>query len=110
MGGLLYLSSLPGSAIGPNTPFWRFVSNASHIPLFAGLGFCLAMTFRYRPWPSRALDTLAIGLAYSIFDEYHQSFIPDRTMSVLDISLDLVGIVLAVWMLWLFTGSQQGNL
>ncbi len=98
--GLFYLSSLPGSATGPNTLFWRFVSNVSHIPLFGGFGFCIAMTFRDWPWPPRALGTLGIGLAYSIFDEYHQSLVPGRTMSVLDIGLDLVGLAGALWMLW----------
>ncbi len=99
MGGIFFLSSLPGSATGPNTPVWRFVSNAAHIPLYAGLGFCLAMTLAQWPWPSRGVGTLGIGLAYAIFDEWHQSWVPDRTASLSDVMLDVVGITLAVWIL-----------
>ena len=100
MAGLFYLSSLPGSATGPNTPFWRFVSNAFHIPLFAGLGFCLTMAFANWPWRSRALGTLGAGLAYAIFDEWHQIWSPGRSASFSDVMLDMVGVLLALWVLW----------
>lgn len=100
MVGLFYLSSLPGSATGPDAPSWRVISNAAHIPFFAGLGLCLAMTFAEWSWPSRTTGTLAIGLAYSVFDEWHQSWSPGRSASFGDVLLDMVGIALAVWALW----------
>lgn len=100
MGWLSYLSSLPGSATGPNTPFWRFVSNVSHLPLFGGLGFCLAMTFAHWPWPARGIGTVSFGLAYSIFDEWHQSWSPGRSASFSDIMLNMAGVILALLLVW----------
>ena len=100
MGWLFFLSSLPGSATGPNTPFWRFLSNAAHIPLFGGLGICLAMMLEDWAWLPRALGTLGIGLVYSVFDEFHQSFVPGRTMSVSDMGLDFIGLAGSLWMMW----------
>ena len=97
-------SALPGSATGPNTPFWRLVSNLSHIPLFAGLGLCLAMTFRYWPWRARSWVTLGVGLAYALFDEYQQSWVPGRKMSALDVGLDSVGLVTGLLFIWLVSG------
>lgn len=96
MGGIFYLSSLPTIATGPDTPFWRFVSNAAHIPLFAGLALCLALTFRGWPALQRAALVLAIAVGYALFDEWHQGWIPGRSASVMDVGLDLAGIVLIV--------------
>ena len=100
MGAIYLLSSLPGSATGPNTPVWRLAGNGFHIPLYAGLGFCLAMTMAHWPWPSRGIGTLAIGLGYAIFDEWHQGFVPGRSASVDDVLLDMAGLALAVGILW----------
>lgn len=96
MGGLFYLSSLPGSAAGPDGPTWRIVSNAAHVPLFAGLGVCLALAFGRWPAGPGATAMLVVGAAYAIFDEWHQSWVPDRSASALDIVLDLAGLALVI--------------
>ena len=106
MGAIYLLSSLPGSATGPNTPAWRLAGNGFHIPLYAGLGCCFAVTMAQWPWPSRAIGTLAIGLAYAIFDEWHQGFVPGRSSSLADILLDLAGLALALGVLW---GLSRGR-
>ena len=110
MGLIFYLSSLPGSALGPDTPVWRLLSNLAHIPLFGGLGVCLAMTFRQWTWRSRAVGTLGVGLAYALFDEVHQGFVPGRTMSISDVGLDLIGVAAALCLLWFaVTGAMPGH-
>jgi hypothetical protein len=38
---------------------------------------------------------LAISLAYSITDEYHQSFVPTRHGSPIDVGVDAIGMTLA---------------
>jgi len=98
MGGLFYLSSLPGSATGPNTPVWRAISNAAHVPLFGGLGLCLVLAFRSWPARQRIAWVLGVATAYVVFDEWHQRWVPERSMSLMDIGLDLAGILVAVFM------------
>jgi len=100
MAWIFHLSSLPGSATGPDTPFWRFAANASHVPLYAGLGFCVLMTVAHWPWPARAVWTLGIGLAYAGFDEWHQSWAPGRSASAADVALDGIGLVLVLAVFW----------
>lgn len=49
-----------------------------------------------------SLLTMTICILYGIGDEFHQSFIPDRFVSVGDVVADAVGAVAAcvVWFLW----------
>jgi VanZ family protein len=47
-------------------------------------------------WQLRwALAALALAAAYSVLDEYHQSFVPSRTASPWDSLLDTVGAATA---------------
>jgi len=99
MGGIFYLSSLSGNVgglVGPSTRSWGLVWNATHIPLFAGLGICLAMTLAHWRWTRRAAWTLAAGVGYAIFDEWHQSWVPARSASVSDVLLDGIGLALGL--------------
>ena len=100
MAWIYFLASLPGTATGPDTPFWRFAGNAFHIPLYAGLGACLALTLAQWQWPARATWTVAIGLAYAVVDEWHQAWVPGRSASAADMGLDGMGLALAVAGLW----------
>lgn len=108
MGVLLFLSSLPGSATGPDTPLWRFLSNALHVPFFAGLAVCLALTFRTWPIAGRAACVSSVGAAYAVFDEWHQSWVPDRSMSLTDVGLDLTGVLLVILILLSLGVSREG--
>ncbi len=49
-------------------------------------------SLRSRPWSWAS----AIGLAYGIADELHQSLVPGRTASVGDVVLDGIGVALGV--------------
>jgi len=56
-------------------------------------------------WPTRkmahwVLWSAAFSLLYAASDEYHQSFVPGRGPSVLDVMIDSVGIALASWFFW----------
>lgn len=103
---IFHLSSLPAGETGPDTPVWRFAANAFHLPLFAGLGVCLAMVLGQWPWPLRGLWTMGAGLAYAGFDEWHQSWIPGRSASAADAAMDGIGLALAlIGLCWL---SRRG--
>ena len=91
MGGIYWLSSLSNPGIkGIDASFL-------HIPLYAGLAFCLlnAMSAtRPRqaiPWKLPGF-TFVAAAAYAVMDEWHQSFVPGRDASLGDVCLDMAGI------------------
>jgi len=70
-----------------------------HIPLYGILTILLILTFQTpknhnSKWKYFLGAAIAMGVA--IFDEYHQSFIPQREASFGDILLDGAGIFLAL--------------
>ncbi len=63
------------------------------MPLFGVLAFIWMRTFYYNRLLRRKaiLYTLIITLLYAISDEYHQSFVPGRDPSLVDILFDFIG-------------------
>ena len=96
--GIYWLSSLPELGVGTGDPLVQLASNLFHIPLYAGLTFCLlkALSGRQRrqgtSWGLSGLTLLGTG-AFAALDEWHQAFVPGRSASVGDFLLDFVGIV-----------------
>jgi hypothetical protein len=96
--GIYWLSSLPPLGIkGVDT-------NLLHIPLYAGLAFCLLKAFSETlsrqaiPWRLSGF-TFVVAAAYAALDEWHQSFVPGRDASSGDFVLDLAGIGLTLLVL-----------
>ena len=101
---IVYLSSIPDLAIlEPGSRTDQIVSNLAHIPAYGLLTFMWIKSFNGLAWhKSRALVKLAVLaglLLFSVSDEFHQSFVPGRTASAMDVGLDLLGILLGlgVW-------------
>jgi len=46
------------------------------------------------------LATLAIAAAYASLDEVHQAFVPQRTASVMDVSINIAGAAAAQLLAW----------
>jgi len=83
-----------------------------HLLLYGGFGYLLLRAFhKERPGSARNVWVLLIVLLYGVSDELHQSFVPGRSVEVLDILFDGLGGVLAVifgnvadrmgWKIWL---------
>lgn len=88
------LSSLPDLGVTEAEPLVLLVSNLSHVPLFAGLAFCVLKSLagaRAVRWGLYGLAFAASG-ACAVLDEWHQSFVPGRHGSTGDFALDLAGI------------------
>lgn len=97
MVGIYWLSSLSDLGVkGLDTSFL-------HIPLYAGLAFCLlkamseALPRQAIPWRLPGLIFVSAA-AYAALDEWHQSFVPGRDASTGDFSLDLLGIGLMLFL------------
>lgn len=92
---ITWCSSRPAS-IEPSPWWWGVLSNGAHGPLFGLLACWIALLVpRECGWP--ALGTGArIGVclaiaALGVADELHQSTVPGRDMSVLDVLTDVAG-------------------
>jgi len=107
MGMLYWLSSLPGTPL-PGDPalyalfYWisPTVQNALHIPAYAALAgaWCWALGAWLRVALMRAASAFAIASAFGVFDEWHQSFVPGRYASLIDVIFNVAGAVLGIWL------------
>jgi len=93
--GIILLSSVPRHPAPRNTLF-EYGLNLIHIPMFAGLTFLLIRTFvpkgRGVASAPACLGVALLLVIFAVFDEWHQSFVPGRSASVVDVMLDMMGI------------------
>lgn len=95
-GFIFAVSSIPGN----NIPgFFPFQDILFHISEYAILAWLVRRAIKaYYPLRSRwyyIYWTVAICLIYGIGDEFHQSFVPYRDASLLDVSFDTIGAIIA---------------
>ena len=98
---IIYASSIPGKPLwGNGSMAEQVISNLVHIPAYALLSFLWLKTFdKMRPriqfLKVNALILTGL-LLFAVSDEIHQSFIPGRTASYIDVGLDIAGIFLGL--------------
>ena len=105
MGMIFYLSHLPGDSLG--LPDVAGIDKIFHIIAYG----CLAAAFLYglhspSAASSRTVTVIVVTLfclLFGIADEYHQSFIPLRSVSIWDVAADISGALLAV--AWWYRGT-----
>ena len=89
---IFVLSSIP--SLGTGLGDWDLVlRKIAHAAEFAVLGALLVRAL------SAPLPAFLIGAAYAVSDEVHQSFVPGRMGSPLDVAIDAVGVGFGV-VLW----------
>jgi hypothetical protein len=90
--GLIFaLSSIPD--LGTGLGGWDLVfRKAAHAAEFAVLGYLVVRAL------GRELPALAAGIAYAASDELHQTFVPGRQGTVLDVLVDAVGVIAGVYL------------
>ncbi len=95
MGGLFISSSVPGTEIPRLFNLQDYVYHASAYVL---LGFLCARACAQTVASKRPARVLFLAIAlsclYGVTDEFHQSFVPQRTMSGLDMLTDAAGSIL----------------
>jgi hypothetical protein len=110
--GIFLLSHLPGTESAPGGPsiisiIPERLQNFLHVPLFAGLAWCMLMSLSNGQW-RKTLPLWCYGvvgvfaIVYAAVDEWHQSFIPGRFASLSDFFVDCVGIVGLLFAHWLW--------
>jgi VanZ family protein len=61
--------------------------------------------FEWRP--RLALGSVVVAGLYSLTDEYHQSFVADRTASLIDCGIDTTGAALGALIVWVLDRLRQ---
>lgn len=93
---LSHQSSPPGASLLPDY--------VGHFILYLILGTTLVRG-QTKGWKQplslhNAVVLFGASAAYAILDEVHQSFIPERVFSIKDISVDILGAGVAIWVLY----------
>jgi VanZ family protein len=101
-GLIFYLSSLPNLKASPN-PFWDDVFRS----ILHSLMYLVFALLCWRPLKNsqaknKNLIAFLLVLAYSLFDEIHQSFVPTRTFQVKDLLVDNLGGLTALLLITKF--------
>ncbi|MGE8080400.1 VanZ family protein [Peribacillus loiseleuriae] len=99
MGAIWYMSSQPDDLILdlPASSVDHFIKEALHLVEFAILYLLFAAALCAHNKLTSSWSTLAAIIAcfYGICDEIHQSFIPVRSASLIDVAKDVIGVLAA---------------
>jgi VanZ family protein len=108
MAGIFMLSSVPGEDLP--LPQFPFSDKLAHLITYSLLGALIAFRsgltdalrgrtlVRHAPWTKGGWIALTVGVCYAAFDEIHQSFVPNRNMSLGDFLADVIGLALGFWL------------
>lgn len=111
MGGIFYLSSVPGEDLP--LPEFPFSDKLAHFATYGLLGVLIAFRFgltrllRARGRSARPADlpltkggviAPLVGVFYAALDEFHQWFVPNRTLSLGDFVVDVIALLLGFWL------------
>ncbi len=101
MGAIFFLSHQPGDDL--DIPDIEHLDKIGHFVIYGLLALTVIWAppqevKKRRPWMVITI-TLVICILYGVSDEFHQSFIPGRFMSVGDLLADLSGIIF-VCVIW----------
>ena len=88
----------------------RKLAHLTEYAIFAQLLYASLVGGDELEWRPRAgLWSILIAAAYSLTDEFHQSFVPNRTPSLADCALDTTGAALGLLIIYLVTQRVQAN-
>ena len=114
VGGVLYFSWTPASAHtggATEVEVKRWLFNLLHPPVYAGMTGLLfgAISPNWR-WSLRAgLTAAAIAIVVGIAGEIGQYWVPTREPDVMDATLNAVGAVLAMYIIWKITREKKST-
>ena len=88
---IFFISSLPSQQLTFTQVVW---DKALHVLEYAPLGFLAARALIFlRRWPMMTVWALSVAFCYlyGLSDEFHQSFVPERSCDWRDVLADSIG-------------------
>lgn len=113
---IFILSSIPMDGESEHLKFLMelkpTVQNLLHIPLFGLLAYLWlnALTKNGCPAKKKLIITIIITVSYGLLDEFHQTFVPGRHGSLIDILLNLVGILMGILFFSFYRSRKKRNI
>lgn len=105
MGVIFFASHQPATDL-PNFGLWDVAfKKTGHFLGYAGLAL-LALR-AVLDWQRPYLSAFFIVLLFSISDEFHQTFIPGRHGTPVDVAIDMCGALTSLWLLYRQRQKQQ---
>ena len=100
---IFVLSSQSGLRVSEDVAVDKPFRITGHLVAFATLaGLSLvALSWGRRPRLRDAAIALGITVAYGLLDEFHQSFVPDRSGRLDDVVTDTIGALIGIGVAWL---------
>jgi len=104
---IIYTSSIPDRLLWANGSLSeQIISNFLHIPAYAVLTILWLKAFERRKNAGHSFKSLLLILVglmlFAVSDEIHQSFVPGRMASFMDVCLDVTGIFIGLSILKIF--------
>lgn len=111
--GLIFIASSIPSQRFPDLGLFRY-DKLIHLVIYGVLGFLLHRALsRQARFPTLArwsgVWTVVLCVLYGVSDEFHQSFVPGRDMSVYDLIANTVGALLSMAIVRLGQRNRRGG-
>jgi len=110
MGVIFFVSAQPTVPSVPGR--WDLlVKKAMHVLAYAALTYLYLRALRGEEageWVSRGVSA-GLALAYAASDEYHQTFVPGRNGTMVDVAIDGVGVAAATLLDWWIRRVYRGQ-
>jgi len=109
MAALFMLSTLPGN--DPLLNSVQFSDKIEHFIAYFVLGITFCIWIPSKNWLAKPIIygfvVVVLCTLFGISDEYHQTFVPDRSGDLYDLSVDSAGGLIAVFVYFLFVKIKK---
>ena len=96
--GIIFVVSSLSSVPGPPDPWLdRLFKKGAHLVGYGLLALSYARALRLSGVRHPRRWAFLLGLLYALSDEWHQSFVPRRDGNLLDVGIDSMGMLVALW-------------
>jgi len=111
MAAIFLLSSQSGLRVSEDAAVDKPFRITGHLLAYALLAalLLLALSGGRRPRARDVLTAFGLTIAYALSDEWHQSFVPDRTGRLDDVATDAIGALAGLAVAWLILGLRASR-